>query len=308
MAILCSKATGPAARCLSSMRGMYLIGLLGSLLAVSEARADCGFPQWMGTADGTAVPSRGSLYIYDESLSLDDHAAQPRAEVTWSGGEQGSVRFTRVEDAVARLDYEGPVGATMTVALRQWDETFAYQLVDWWKPSEIQPRVVHYWHNTDEWTCSWADSLMIQLDQRVAAVRARWTYNQRAVEWTLPPRTQGSKVVVELGKVNCGGATIPPEQLVEGGELELVAIRFDGSQIPITGLPKRISTTMIGKSSVGLGSALTLVSIDDAPRMKRRSRPGQWIGFVALTLLGAGLLIGWRLAGRSANGCSQALR
>jgi len=292
---------------------MRVLLLLGILLAWKEAQADCGIPQWMGTADGTAVPFTGSLYIYDESLGFGGRTTvaaeeQPWVEVAWDG-KPGETSFTRIGEAVARLDYTGFPGTTMKVHLKQWDDTFSYHLEAQWRASTKQPRVLQTWHHTSAWTCSWADSLMIQLDQRAAAVRARWTYGGKTTEWVVPPRTERSKVVVELGKINCGSTTLAPQQLAAGGKLELFAIRFDGSEVPITGLPTRISTKYVRDDERGLDAALTLVSLDE-PKLAAAAprKVSKWIGVAALLLLGCGLILGFRLAGKSGNGCSQALR
>ena len=293
------------------MRARVLLGLLGVLLAHQEAHADCGIPQWVGTADGTAIPFQGSLYIYDESLSWNDEpSAQPKADVTWEGAKAGEVTWTRVGPAVARLDYVGFVGTTLKVHLRQWDETFSYPIVEGWRPSTRAPHALHTWHQVNEWTCSSTDSLMIQIDQRAAAVRVKWSFFEvrDPIELILPARTERSKVVVELGKINCGSASIDPEDLRRGGKLELWAIRFDGSEQKIEGLPDRVATGEMPDDERGLDGAFTLVSTND-PKVaaKLPSTPG-WIPLAALLLLGSAVIIGWRLGGRSGNGCSSALR
>jgi hypothetical protein len=283
---------------------MRLLVTLGILLACHEVRADCAVPQWVGGADRTVLPTTGSLYIYDETLGWGENL--PRADVTWTG-TPGTSRFTRVGETVVRLDYAGKPGGAMEVHLRAWDETMTYELDARWQAPNGDPRALRYWHHVHEWTCSNADSVMIQIDQRAAAVRARWTYEGKTTEWIVPPHTERSKVVVELGKINCGTTTIPPEQLANGGKLELVAIRFDGSEVPIR-MPKLISTLDMTQDPRGMDAAFALVSLDEPKVAAPKHKPSAWIGFAAVLLLTVAPVIGYALVRRSANGCSPALR
>jgi hypothetical protein len=300
------------------MRVLVLLGgLLGVLLAHQEARADCAIPRWIGTASGTAVPFVGSLYVYDESLGWgDDGRVKPLADVSWEGGKAGDVTYTRVGDTVVRLDYVGFPGTTLKVQF-PWDETYSYPLVQSWRPATRAPRVLHTWHHVSSWACSSTDTLMIQIDQRVAAVRAVFTYrgplpeaseDDYVREVILPARAERSKVVIELGKINCGSASIDPEYLRRGGKLELWAIRFDGSEAKIEGLPDRVATGEMPDDERGIDGAFTLVSTDAPAAAAKLPSTPRWIPFAALLLLGGAVIIGWRLAARSGNGCSSALR
>ena len=284
-----------------------VLGLLGVLLATSDARADCAIPQWVGTADGTPVPTTGVLDVHDESLRWSDKDP-PMVEVLWTGTGAGTATFTRVDDAVARLDYAGPAGSQLMLRFTRGDEQVSFRLVERWRMPDAAPRVLRYWHQVYAWTCSSSDSMMLQLDQHTAAVRARWTYNGRTVDYIEAARTDGSKAVVELGSINCGGESIPVDQLRDGGRLELFAIRHDGSEVKIEGLPARITTRDIGVEDRGLDAASVLVTLDAPPPvvMRAATKPGHTRAIVALAMLLLGAMLGIRLAGRSASGCSPA--
>jgi hypothetical protein len=273
--------------------------VLGVLLACAEAHADCAVPQWLGTPTGTDVPTRGVLFLHDESLRWSDDA-QPVVEITWKGS--GSTTISRVEDSVARIEYEGSPGAELTIAPGYYDDSRAtYRLGADWRAPSAAPRVLQYWHHQTEWTCSWADTLMIQLDQPAAAVRARWIYYGRAVDYIEALRSDDTKSALALGKIDCGGTSIPPDQLARGGELELYAIRHDGSEVRVLGLPRRISSTELPSREDGLGGAFTLVAAEaDRPiQTKVAKSSSHAYGLAALALLALGVLLGWRLRVRA---------
>ncbi|HEY5921740.1 MAG TPA: hypothetical protein VIV11_08715 [Kofleriaceae bacterium] len=209
---------------------MILVVLVFSLvLAIPQrAYAACAHPSWVGT-ESSSVPTRGSLYVYDEIV---EHRAHQH-EVRWNGTEGVAVQ-TKVAKAVVRIDYSGPVGSELVV------NRVGYRLTSDWRPPVEAPFVVKWWHHESEWTCSSSDTLNIEISQPTAAVRVRWTFRGDTTETIVP--TEGN--VLELGKINCGGTTLDPDELRAGGHLELTAIRLDGSEVAIRGLPAKISTSM----------------------------------------------------------------
>jgi hypothetical protein len=110
------------------------------------------------------------------------------------------------------------------------------------------PRVLQYWHDVSP--CS--DAVMIQLDQPVAQVIARWTFAGAMDERVVTPQTD----VVELGTTECDEPNLDMTQLAAGGHLELIAIRADGSQITVRGLPARLATAEMPQDGNGLAHAL----------------------------------------------------
>ena len=259
---------------------MRILLVMSLLFAAAEARADCAIPSWVSAADGTPVPPKGYILVHDEMLH--------DVEVRWLG-EPGSAHVVRGDGATVMLAYEGRAGTTLVIKGR-YAETH-YPLVADWKAPSRAPRVLTYWHNVHHWTCSYADSLIVQIDQPVAGIFVHWTHEGRTTEWLEAAQTDGAKVIVELGKIDCGGATISPDQLREGGELKLYAIRFNGDEEEITGLPTRIDLDEMPVDDVGVGGALTpLVS----PQAAAPKHYGRRLGAVVLAILALGVLLGWR--------------
>lgn len=284
------------------MRATHLLAvLIGLAAAASTARADCARRAWVGTADASNVPHRGSLYVHDEMLTWTD---EPALRIAWADPTRaGTTTITRVGDRVARVDYEGPPGAALTLSLPySATDPSTYYLTDAWQPPRATPRALQYWHERSAWTCSNTDSLMIQLDQPTAALRVRWTHGGETVERIEAVHAEATKAVLELGKIDCGGTTIPPHELAAGGHLELVAIRFDGSEAVVRGLPSRISTADLLTRADGLGGAFTLVrfppeaSPPSPPSHRAAASPPTERGLIGLALLGIALvLLGFRV-------------
>ncbi len=224
---------------------MKLAALVVTVAATTTAgRADamCGEPAWVGSTPGTTIPAHGSLYVYGEALDYDSH--------THVGGP--IVRETRISHTLARLDYDTDARELRVHA--GWEDVYAFYVDPHWAAPKFAPRVVQAWHHASHWTCSSTDSVSFQLDQPTAAVRVVWSYfGAPAREWIVPTQLATSPRgwllnVLELGKINCGGTTIPPEELAVGGELTLYAIRFDGSEVHVDGLPARLSSADFGSS------------------------------------------------------------
>lgn len=218
------------------------VGVLGS---GTEADADCGNPHWVGTPSGASIPRAGSLYLYDEYVKYGEIKE-------WS---LPIVRRTKISDTVVKLDY---VTSADELELADDDEPTILRVNPIWQPPAAAPRVIQYWHHKHEWTCSEADSLMLQIDQPTAAFRVYWQSGDRPMrELVIPARTGDHHVsVLELGKINCGSTSIDPAELAAGGTLVLMAIRFDGSEVVVAGLPATISTADMPTSADGLSRAI----------------------------------------------------
>jgi hypothetical protein len=164
---------------------------------------------WLGTPAGTTVPPRGVMY------------------------RQSGEEATKVE-------YQAAPGALVV-------EVFYHSkyIVDpAWKPPVDPPRVIAMRHRKHRWTCSWSDAAEIRLDQPVAAVRVVWTRDGTSHERILAPQPVRIRGGVELpfaevvlGKLNCSGFTFSVSDLEAGVAIEMTAIRFDGSEVRVEGLP-----------------------------------------------------------------------
>lgn len=299
------------------MRVLAASGIIvGTLLtAAATADADCVPANWHGASSGARVPTRGTVYVHEETLGWDlpGDIDASWIQFQWENGE-GTARLVRSEGAVAVVEYEGPPGSTLKL-LDRWDEATDLQLVDSWQPPARAPRVLQYWHSTASWTCSSTDSLMVQLDQPVTAVRVRWHVNGHAVDYLEATRNNGTKTVLELGKINCGGENVPLEQLYDGVGLELYAIRFDGSEVKIEGMPSRMELGDLEGTDGGMEQALTIVATQETSAAQQATRPAQrppaseWLGVFVLALAGFGLIAALYLlkrAERSASDCSPA--
>lgn len=222
--------------------------------------------QLAGNAHGAHVPPRGVLYIHDEVMGWDSvpEGVEDFLKVQWVGvsgvewaGVRGpSIHVTRVGTSIASIEYEGPAGSGLRVFDR--DDVLRAEYVldaDWQAPKQA-PRVVQSRRNQHQWTCSWSDSLMLELDQPMAAVRMRWLTHGGEVDYI--EALQGE--TLELGKINCGGENMPLDQLIAGGVIELFAIRLDGSEVPIIGLPRWIALGDFEPESRGGGNVLLVLA------------------------------------------------
>ncbi len=273
-----------------------LLATLATLALAPAAHADCAIQTWIGTPSGTVLPEHGSLYMFDEGYGRRDEDG-----VVFADGVAHRWEATRVSDTVVRIDYAAGLASSAMVGVGWEQVTYAFD--PRWKAPSTAPRVVQYWHNQSEWTCSYADSWMIQIDQPTAALRVRFTplddIGER-IEYIEPAKVgDDGRSVLEIGKHDCvGGATIAPEMLAAGGVLELVAIRFDGTEVAVTGLPDMMRTSDMRTSDRGIGDALGFASLPPAtPPIVTNAASGE--AFLVIAGAGVGLLfIGMMLAGR----------
>jgi hypothetical protein len=279
------------------------IAALASLaLAPTAAHADCAAPRWIGTPTGTAIPEHGSLYLFEEEYRSGRFN---ELEVEFADGVPHRWEGTRVSENVVRIDYAAGL-ASMVTADIYWGEKGTYAIDPTWKAPARAPRVLQYWHHQSEWTCSYSDSWMIQVDQPTAAFRVRFMRLDvigNSIEYIEPAQPgEDGRSVLEIGKHNCIADTIiSPETLAAGGVLELVAIRFDGSEVEVTGLPKMMRTSDMRTSDGGLSDAIGYASLPlappPAPPIVTNAASGQ--AFLVIAGAGVGLLfIGMMLAGR----------
>jgi len=202
--------------------------LLGFVILAAGARsaaAECGAPAWHGTPGGVGIPPTGVLYHYDSRV-----------------GEE------------ARPEQYDAADATEMVRVDEW-YTQRYKIDHAWQPPREAPRVLAMQRSKYQWSCSDQDALAIQLDQPVAAVRVFWATPEGTNEMIIvsEPTTTFSgqpASVLLLGEPACIGENVPVADLERGVVLGLTAIRHDGSEVTVSGLP-------------------TISDLDDFPRAGR---------------------------------------
>ena len=223
------------------------VGLAVALLSIfaTRAEAECGNPHWVGTPTGATIPQTGSLYLYDHSLTY--------------GGlkERGGpiVRQTQISATVVKLDY---VSHADELELVDADSPILLNVSPTWQPPAAAPRVIQTWHQVSSWTCSSADLFNLQIDQPTAAFRIVWEpKNLPARQFVFPAVTADNNVnVLSLGKVDCGTTNIDPAELLVGGRMSLFAIRYDGSEVAVRGLPEYVSSAQAPVTEDGIKRAI----------------------------------------------------
>lgn len=197
------------------------LGIFGvaAVADAGRAEAECATPSWYGTPAGVTVPAQGVVYRF----------AGPSTEAT----------MQRYDAAGAR--------------------EMGYAVDPDWAPPAEAPRVLAIEHAKWRWTCSSEDVLAIQIDQPVAAVRVFWATSDGQHEMIVAPQPRETPMgrpaaILKLGKIDCGGANIPVEDLERGVVLGLTAIRNDGTEVAIDGVP-------------------TIVALDDFPTSTRAVSP-----------------------------------
>jgi hypothetical protein len=230
------------------------------------AHAMCAWPDWLGTPSGVTVPPSGTLYRY-----------------TWDGVEP--VPYTAAS-GVLTVDGGGD------------DATFRVDPT--WAPPDRAPRAVTILHSQYSWTCSEQDAAAIQLDQPVAAVRVFWARDGQRHETLVVPKPMRSAVgvpaaVILLGKIDCAGETIPVADLMAGAVVKMTAIRFDGSEVQIEGLPTLLDLDDLPREkqqrAVSLIDSAPPLIVNASPPVRHRRHTS---GLIILALLGGAVFFGAR--------------
>lgn len=254
---------------------LLLLSLALTFLAQRPAAATCGCKAKVAPEPG-AVPVRGSVFVEPRLV------AEGFIKVRWFG-DAGTSSWVVGKD-VARLDYSGPEGSELVVMIGEHERAH-YKLTSAWRPPSVPPRAIDLDHHESSWRCASTDALFIHLDQPTAAVRIRWTHAGKTTTWLDP--VDGH---VALGHNSCCGENIDPEELHEGGEFELIAIRVDGSEARVQGLPKFVFADVYTLS--------TSFSNNGEPVPSDPALPS-WLRFViSIALIGAAAVIARRLSAR----------
>ena len=278
------------------MRSFLALAVL--LSSAAAAHAECNWLRWVGQPPNVPLPAHGTLYY-------DDERTDAPADIHFDGGT-GHVTQTRIDDRITRVDYTAAPDSKLV--LQGTSDPVSYPIVA--TVHYRQPRIVSYWHYEYSWSCSSGDALMIQVDQPLAAVHAAWTRGEVTEHYLVVPRTDEGKVVIELGKVDCGSTTIDPDELRLGGHLELVGIRADGSEAVLTGLPEQISTDDLATDDSGLAYAMTFAAVEEpeepAPPPPHKPDPGNTTGAIVLGIVALTMFLGWRFGLRGPSGPGSA--
>jgi hypothetical protein len=269
------------------------------LALAPTAHADCAIQKWLGTPSGTTIPATGSLYVYDQGYGYNPYTEG----VVFSDGVPHRWEKWRISDDVVRIDYAAGLATSVTAGIR-WEQ-MTYAIDPQWKAPKAAPRAIHYWHHKSEWTCSETDSWMIQVDQPTAAFRVMFTPNTlgaKPIEYIEPAKTgDDGRSVLEIGKHDCiATPTVAPAMLAAGGMLVLYAIRFDGSEVRVRGLPPLLSTSDMRTSDRGIQEAIGYTQLLPTPAPNGAVTNAK-SGHVFLLIAGAAvglLFFGMLLAGR----------
>lgn len=237
------------------MRSWWVVVAVGVVLAGRPAHAECAL-RTAASPNEPPIPLRGVVFAY-----VDSFEPIP-TNVAWEHGT-GTSTETRLSPSVVRIDYAGPAGANLVVNHTRY--TLASV-----PPAPRVPTLGAVSRHAGQWTCSRYDVLRIPVQGDAAAVRARWTHAGHTTDhWVVP-----SKGAIELGKVDCGGTTIPPSELDDGGTLELLAVFPDGTEhriaepFPVTAPSS--PRTVLGIAALLVGLCALVLARVLLPRVRTR--------------------------------------
>jgi hypothetical protein len=224
------------------MRGCRIaLGIACVLIAPTRVSADCGHPNWIGTSEGTSLPSSGVLYELGWHGVITGAAWSDRRQVEAPG--RTFVYEIRYRDAAEYVSVADTNGGQLT-----------FRTSASWQPPSEPPRVVLIGRVADGPWCTVGrprdlvapperfDPIAIQVDQPVAAFRVRWFADGAWSGGILPPepsrfRSARSATTLLIGALPCWNDAVPMDVLADGAVFDITAIRFDGGEVPVTGVP-----------------------------------------------------------------------
>ena len=220
----------------------------------------CVTPRGYGTPDGVVIPPRGVLHRFD-----------------------GKRTTPAPYDAGGKLLYG------------------RFVVDPHWKAPVDRPRVVSFWHGTSDFVCAAQNTVVIELDQIVSAVRVAWASKDRSGEILVAPhpaypRKGRPKQLLELGRLSCAGENLPVAALRDGVTLQLTAIRHDGSEIAIEGVPAFVDLDEVAAPVRPKQVAIRPSREPSGALPMQRNREDRTVPFLAA--MGMAALAGWRLRRR----------
>jgi hypothetical protein len=280
---------------------------MASLGRIPEAAASCASPR-VGflPAPGATVPPRPTIYVFIPRPHLGER------RVTVEGAEAS------VEPVTASRAYEV---VRVRVLAHEPNQEFA---VRWSDSDDADPeaghraryrvgiappnraRVVGVTRHLDEWTCSFADAIKLELDGTAIAYRLDWRDGETTVvpadDRALWPSygeapAPGTITSAELGHLDCLGYSVDPEALARPRAFELYALFADGSELRIGS-----SVAQLGEAGVRLptelvdqGQDVRLYNVSTTSVIAERPPP--WWTAAPGALGGAVVLLGGALLG-----------
>jgi hypothetical protein len=117
-----------------------------------------------------------------------------------------------------------------------------YPIDPHWKAPAEPPRVLVLERSEYGWSCLPEDALAIQIDQPVAAVKVFWATSKGTQTMIVAPEPYATPLgkpasILLLGRPYCASENVPLADLERGVVLGLTAIRNDGSEVMIEGVP-----------------------------------------------------------------------
>jgi hypothetical protein len=266
-----------------------------------EADAECGSPQ-VGflPASGETVPPRPTIYVFVP------HPGEARVVVEGAAASIEPVSKSEAYEVVRVRVLADDPGHEFDVHLRSAENpdprsgrSAHYQVGD--TPPD-RARVIGVARHTHKWTCSYADTIRLELDGTAIAYRFAWRDGSTTVipaddnvMW--PMDEAGVVTKASLGHLDCMGHSIDPEALASPRAFDLYALFADGSELRIGS-----SVAQLGDRGVRLPAELVDEGHDERPyalvTQVVEQRPPAWRTAALGALGGAVALLGVALVRR----------
>lgn len=240
---------------------------------IPEAGAICDSPEHaVLPASGTTVPPQPTLYAFNPHPSLEGRLVVEGAEASIEPvAAAPAYHVTRIRVHAPdpgdefRLYWRYANGTSSHPAHYQVGAT----------PTPNQARVVGVTHHTMDWTCSFADTIKLELQGTAIAYRVAWADGEMTIlpadDRALWPAgsSRGDAdapaparvTVAELGHVNCMGHSVAPEALARSRPFVLYALYADGSEVRLGS-----AIAQLGKDGVRLPVELVAGASEIAPQ------------------------------------------
>jgi hypothetical protein len=255
---------------------------------VSDADAMCASPDpAFLPRSGEVVPPRPTLYaiVPDRSYATagrimvqDVHGIDVKPQIE-SVSKSDAYEILRIrvplEEPGEHFTVSWHIGAEAADAEARYRASYRIG-----SAAPNRARVVGVTHHLDRWTCSYADTIRLELEGTALAYRfawhdgtttivpgddaAIWRHDDSDSSGREPPAT----TYAELGHINCLGLSIDPEALDKVRGFELYALFADGSEVRLGS-----SSAQLGEQGVRL--PLELVEV---PGVRPSAGPGAGAG------------------------------
>lgn len=185
-------------------------------------------------ASGEVVPRRATVYLFVPSASV---RSPPRDEpIERALGVEGA-RFVarQIMSSPAYRVVQLELFATGEQVTVRWnhDTTAVYRVGP---PSADVAKVVRLTHSKSEWTCSFQNTIDMEITGNAIAYRMDWSDGTSTVMPAGTARFFGgayerrTPVDIRVGHLNCMGYNVAPEALATLRRFDLVALFSDGAE------------------------------------------------------------------------------